>query len=129
MTLRETLPEIYYKATLVYYDGVQVFEGRDFSDRIYVGAMIDTVGDADRYLVVNVARESLSHFKAGAKDLRTLLVEGAERRWYTACVRDDFTQPVILEPQEAQVTDSDFLPEPGFYLPPVPYPSPAKSGI
>lgn len=123
------MSEIYYIDTLVYYDGVQVFEGRDCGDHAYVGAMIDTVGDADRYLVVNVARESLSHFKAGAKDLRTLLLEGTGRRWYTACVRDDFAQPIALEPQEAQVTDCDFLPEPGFYLPTVPYPSPAKSGI
>ncbi len=31
---------------LVYYDGVQVFAGRDAVGDHYVGAMIDTVGDA-----------------------------------------------------------------------------------
>ena len=123
------MSEIYYTDTLVYCDGVQVFEGRDCDDYTYVGAMIDTVGDADRYLVVSAARDSLRQFKSGAKDLRTLLVEGAEQRWYTTCVKDDFTLPIILEPQELKVTDSDFLPEPGFYLPTVPYPSAATSGI
>ena len=38
--------------TLVYYDGVQVFAGQDAVGSHYIGAMIDTVGDADQYLVV-----------------------------------------------------------------------------
>ena len=45
--------------TLVYYDGVQVFAGQDAVGDHYVGAMIDTVGDADRYLVVAVASDLL----------------------------------------------------------------------
>ena len=34
--------------TLVYYDGVQVFAGQDAVGDHYIGAMIDTVGDADQ---------------------------------------------------------------------------------
>ena len=45
--------------TLVYYDGVQVFAGQDDVGGYYVGAMIDTVGDADRYMVVAVASDPL----------------------------------------------------------------------
>ena len=121
------MSQICYTDTLVYYDGVQVFEGRDSSGNIYIGAMIDTVGGADRYLVVTIAQDALSQFKAGAEDLKTLLIEGAEQGWYTALIRDDFIRSFDLEPQKGPVTDSDFLPEPGFYLPTVPDPSPANA--
>ena len=60
--------------TLVYYDGVQVFAGQDDVGDHYVGAMIDTVGDADQYLVVTVAPDPLNRFYAGDLDLRTLLL-------------------------------------------------------
>ena len=47
-----TMKTIKHTNTLVYYDGVQVFAGQDAGGDHYVGAMIDTVGNADRYLVV-----------------------------------------------------------------------------
>ena len=97
--------------TLVYYDGVQVFAGQDD-----VGAMIDTVGDADRYLVVAVASDPLRRFYAGDLDLRTLLLESSVDGWYTALVDDDFERPVSLEPQQGPLLEMDYLPEAGFHL-------------
>ena len=102
--------------TLVYYDGVQVFAGQDAVGDHYAGAMIDTVGDADRYLVVAVAPDPLRRFYAGDLDLRTLLLESSVDGWYTALVDDDFERPVSLEPQQGPLLEMDYLPEAGFRL-------------
>ncbi len=102
--------------TLVYYDGVQVFAGRDAVGDHYVGAMIDTVGDANRYLVVAVAADLLRRFYAGDLDLRTLLLESSVDGWYTALVDDDFERPVSLEPEQGSLLEMDYLPEAGFRL-------------
>ena len=102
--------------TLVYYDGVQVFAGQDDVGDHYVGAMIDTVGDADQYLVVAVSPDTLNRFYAGDLDLRTLLLESSVDGWYTALVDDDFDRPVSLEPQQGPLLEMAHLPEAGFRL-------------
>ena len=102
--------------TPVYYDGVQVFAGQDAVGDHYVGAMIDTVGNADRYLVVAVASDPLRRFYAGDVDLRTLLLEPSVDGWYTALVDDDFERPVPLESQQGPLLEMDYLPEAGFRL-------------
>ena len=102
--------------TLVYYDGVQVFAGQDAGGDNYIGAMIDTVGDADRYLVVTTAPDPLRRFYAGDLDLRTLLLESSVDGWYTALVDDDFERPVSLEPEQGPLLEMDYLPEAGFRL-------------
>ena len=113
--------------TLVYYDGVQVFVGRDTVGGRYVGAMIDSVGDADRYLVVAVATEGLRQFCAGGIDLRTLLLESAAKGWHIALVADDFERPVCLEPQPGRLIEMDYLPEAGFLLGPAPAAAPTAT--
>ena len=107
---------IKHTKTFVYYDGVQVFAGRDAVGDHYVGAMIDTVGDANRYLVVAVASDLLRRFYAGDLDLRTLLLESSVDGWYTALVDDDFERPVSLEPEQGSLLEMDYLPEAGFRL-------------
>ncbi len=102
--------------TLVYYDGVQVFAGQDDVGDHYVGAMIDTVGDANRYLVVAVATDPLNQFYAGDLDLRTLLLESSVDGWYTALVDDDFERPVSWEPEQGSLLEMHYLPEAGFHL-------------
>ena len=102
--------------TLVYYDGVQVYAGQDDVGDHYVGAMIDTVGDADQYMVVAVAPDLLNRFYAGDLDLRTLLLESSVDGWYTALVDDDFERPVSLEPQQGPLLEMAHLPEGGFRL-------------
>ena len=95
---------IKHTKTLVYYDGVQVFAGKDADGGNYIGTMIDTVGDADRYLVVTTAPDPLRRFYAGDLDLRTLLLD------------DDFERPVSLEPQQGPLLEMAHLPEAGFRL-------------
>ena len=107
---------IKHTQTLVYYDGVQVFAGQDAGGDNYIGAMIDTVGDADHYLVVAAPPDPLRRFYAGELDLRTLLLESSASGWYTALVDDDFAQPVSLEPQQRPLLEMDYLPEAGFCL-------------
>ena len=107
---------IKHTQTLVYYDGVQVFAGQDAEGNNYIGAMIDTVGDADRYLVVATAPDPLRRFYAGDLDLRTLLLESSVDGWYTALVDEDFAQPVSLELQQRPLLEMDHLPEAGFRL-------------
>ena len=102
--------------TLVYYDGVQVFAGQDDVGDHYVGAMIYTVGDTNRYLVVAVAPDPLNRFYAGDLDLRSLLLASSVDGWYTALVDDDFERPVSLESQQDPLLEMDYLPEAGFRL-------------
>ena len=102
--------------TLVYYDGVQVFAGQDAAGDHYVSAMIDTVGNADRYLVVAVAPDPLRRFYAGDLELRTLLLESSVDGWYTALVDDDFERPASLEPEQGPLLEMDYRPEAGFRL-------------
>ena len=112
--------------TLVYYEGVQVFTALDAGGNHYIGAMIDTVGHADRYLVVPVPPGELRRFCAGDIDLRTLLLESSVNGWHTALVDDDFAAPVALELQITPLLQSDYLPAPGFHLGPTPAPTPAS---
>lgn len=103
-------------ATLLYYDGVQVFEGRDDSGNCYLGAMIDSTPDADRYLVTGVLPEHLRELKAGARDLRAVLLDRSYSGWYLACVSDNFAAPFALERQQGMLLDCDYLPGNGVLL-------------
>ena len=105
-----------FVATLMYYDGVQVFEGEDGSGRRYLGAMIDSEPDADRYLVTSVSLEHLRDLRAGARDLRAVLLERSREGWYLARVGDNFAAPFVLERQKGALLDHDYLPEDGVLL-------------
>ena len=108
---------IQHTDTLVYYDGVQVFEGRDAGGGCYVGMMIASLDDIDRYLVSGVVPpESLRLFRSGALDLKTLMLRGAEDGWYITETDGDFTQPLVLQAQSGALTGKDFLPDDGFLL-------------
>lgn len=102
--------------TLVHYDGVQVFAGRDTDGARYVGVMVDSTEEADSYIVVAADPGPLRRFYAGELDLRTLLLESSGESWYTALVPDDFEGPVPLEPQQGPLLATEYLPEPGFHL-------------
>ena len=102
--------------TLVYYDGVQVFEGRDSIGGHFVGVMIDSLDDSDVYLVAGVDPIQLKQFRSGSLDLKTLLLEGAEHGWYITHADDDLMQSLILEVQEEPLGEREFLPDDGFFL-------------
>ena len=96
-------------ATLLYYDGVQVFEGRDDSGSCYLGALVDSESDADRYLVTGVSPEHL-------RDLRAVLLECSREGWYLARVGDGFAAPFVLESRKGALLDHDYLPDDGVLL-------------
>ena len=102
--------------TLVHYDGVQVFEGRDPAGGRYVGVMVDSGDGSDRYLVTGVAPERLRRFRSGALDLRGMLLEAGRDEWYFADVSDDFQAPLRLARQDGSLEGRDFLPDEGFVL-------------
>ena len=101
---------------LDYYDGIQIFEGRDAAGGCYVDSLIDQVGPADRYLVTAAAPERLQQFREGRLDLRTLLLEAPGGRWYLSLDREGGDNPLPLELQPGLLTDTDYLPEPGLFL-------------
>lgn len=112
----EILKTIFPIATLVYYDGVRVFAGRDPTGRIYVGSMIGAVNGVDRYLVTPVAPEQLRRFCAGQLDLRTLMLAAPAGAWYLTLADGQPGMPLVLQPQEQPLADTDFLPLPDYRL-------------
>ena len=98
-------------STLMYYDGVQIFEGRDEIGGHYVGTMVDSTAYGDRYVVTGVAPSRLRQFRSGMIDLRTLLIEASAGGWYLAIVRDEFATPIQLERQSSPLHDQSFLPD------------------
>ena len=106
--------------TLVYYDGVAVFAGRDSIGGHYIGMIIDTIEAVDRYLVTGVSPEKLRQFRSGTVDLRTLFLEAPGGEWFITCADGEPGQPLVLEPQSESLLTNDFLPEEGFLLEDVP---------
>lgn len=103
--------------TLAYCDGVRVFEGRDSIGGHYVGVWIETAADAERYLVAGVAPERLWAFRAGAVDLRALLLDARDGGWLLAHAEDGCEGPMKLRPIDDPAEYLRFLPDEGFFLP------------
>ena len=101
---------------LEYYDGIQIFAAQDPIGGQYVGEMIDTVGDFDRYAVVGVRPERLDDLRSGRVDLRTLLLESPGGEWYITTANGTIDDPLALEPQQTPLAETDYLPEAGYFL-------------
>ena len=107
---------ILHTASLLYYDGVQIFEGRDLIGGNYVATLIDDADGADVYAVVGVSPESLRRFRAGAVDLKSLMLETPDSQWYIAQPEGGVDVPIRLQPQTSPLVESDFLPDDGLVL-------------
>lgn len=103
-------------AVLLYYDGVQVFEGRDAIGGHYVGVGIGPGISTNRYMVTGAAPERLRQFRGGRLDLRTLLLEAPEGEWFITVDKKGGDSPLYLEPQPNPVAECDCLPGPNFIL-------------
>ena len=108
---------------LEYYDGIQIFAAHDPIGGHYVGSMIDTVGDFDRYLVVGVRPDRLDDFRIGKVDLRTLLLESPDGEWYTTVADGTIHDLLTLVQEKEPLAQTEYLPEGGFFLD---EPSPVK---
>ena len=107
---------INYIKTLYYYDGPQIFEGRDNIGGHYIAVMLADEDTNDRYMVVGVEPEKLRRFRSGTLDLRSLLDNGDQDNWYTAIVKSGLQTPLELEPQQVKLCESGLLPDDGFVL-------------
>lgn len=103
-------------AILEYYDGIQIFAAQDLIGGQYVGELIDTVGDFDRYVVVGVRPERLEDFRSGRVDLRSLLLEAPDGEWYITTPDGTIDDPLMLAPQQKPLAETDYLPDEGFFL-------------
>ena len=101
---------------LEYYDGIQIFAAQDPIGGHYVGEMIDTVGDFDRYAVVGVRPERLDDLQVGRVDLRTIMLESPDGEWYITTAAGTIDDPLTLEPQQTPLAETDYLPEEGYFL-------------
>jgi hypothetical protein len=108
-TIRHTM-------TLVYYDGPQVFEGRDAIGGHYIAVMVEPVGEKDRYLVAGVEPERLRQFRMGTLDLRSLLVQRSLEEWFLASPAGGLAEPLLLEPQSTSLGSFPHLPDAEFLL-------------
>ena len=106
---------------LVYYDGVQVFAGQDRIGGSYIGLMVDTKDEVERYVVAGVEPERLRQFRSGRLDLRSLLLEASDDEWFVARANTPFGDPLRLEIQNGLLADTDFLPDEGFVLDEAPF--------
>ena len=104
------------KNTLVYYDGIEVFDGLDHIGGHYVGVLVGREGVTDQYLVTGVEPRLLRQFKSGILDLRTLLLDSSKSEWYMTYGKDDLSQSLILEERHGPLTETDYLPDSGFLL-------------
>lgn len=107
---------ILHTATLLYYDGAQIFEGRDLIGGHYVATLIDDANGADVYAVVGVSPESLRRFRGGAIDLKSLMLEAPDEQWYIAQPEGGEGVPIRLQPKTSPLAESDFLPDDGLVL-------------
>ena len=110
------MKQIRHTGTLVYYDGVQVFSGRDEAGARYIGVLADSSNSSDSYVVVEVSAERMHRFHTGAPDLKALLVEEARDGWYLAEVRDGFKCPLTLQEQSGADVETNLTPEDDFVL-------------
>ena len=100
--------------TLFDYDGPQLFVARDDDGGQYLALLVDSEEEQDRYLVVQVDPERLHQFRAGALELKPLIVEASRNQWYLATTTD-LDEPLAIECQRIPVEDR-FLPDEGFRL-------------
>jgi hypothetical protein len=107
---------IRHTTTLFYYDGPQVFEARDAIGGHYVAVMVEHENGQDRYLVAGVEPERLRQFRAGSRDLRSLLTERSVEGWFLTLAPAGLDGPLVLQPGDGSLAQSAYLPEPGFVL-------------
>ena len=107
---------ILHTATLLYYDGAQIFKGRDLMGGNYVATLIDDADGVDTYAVVGVSHESLRRFKAGAIDLKSLMLETPDEQWHIAQPEGGEDVPIRLQPQMSPLAKSECLPDDGLVL-------------
>ena len=104
-------------AVLLYYDGIQLFEGRDAIGGHYIAVLLGSEGKAERFLVTGAKPERLLQFRVGDLDLRTLLLEAPGGEWFFIYADVPYGDPLTLIPQDGPLNErEDLLPGKGYTM-------------
>ena len=106
---------IVHKESLEYYDCELLFEAEDDTGRKYLAIHDDDYETGCRYVVVPVNKNSLTRFKAGLIDLRTIMMSHDEQLWYRTDINIDSTTITLTE-QTSAISESDVLPEVDYFI-------------
>ena len=106
---------IFHKESLEFYECELLFEAEDETGRKYIA-----VHDADfdtgcEYIVVPVLRNSLTEFKSGLTDLRSLMQSCEENVWYKSSIEVQ-SKDINLIPQGSSIFEGDVLPDRDYYV-------------
>ena len=78
------MKKIYFKQTLFYHDGIQLFEALDVIGGHYICLLVDIGEEVDQYLVIGVSPEKIQDFLVGILDLRDLILKREIPEWFLA---------------------------------------------
>lgn len=104
--------------TLMYYDGIQLFEAEDRIGGHYVGSSVDDNDNGEIvYLLVGASPKDLQAFRLGTMDLLTLIKISEQDPWFVGTLSHhekdiDF---VVTEERTGSVP-AEYLPGPGLTL-------------
>ena len=96
-------------AVLEYYDGIQIFEGRDPIGGHYIAVLLESLGKAEHFLATGANPERLRQFRVGDLDLRTLLLEAPGGEWFFIYADVPYGEPLTLIPQDGNLAEQEDL--------------------
>ena len=104
-------------AILDYYDGIQIFEGRDHIGGHYIAMLLESLGKAEHFLVTGANPERLRQFRDGKLDLLTLFLDAPGGEWFFIYADGPYGEPLTLLPQDGHIAEQkDLLPDEGYTL-------------
>jgi hypothetical protein len=108
---------IQYAGTLAFYDGIQVFEGRDEIGGHYIAVLVEDSDDHHgRYLMVGISPFRLQDFRLGNVDLLALIESRPDPDWYLGTLAGDGTNDFVNAEWQSGKIPQEYLPDPGFVL-------------
>lgn len=106
--------------TLVYYDGPELFVGRDQLGVPYICLMVEKADESEKYICVPTSKGRLNDFVSGNIDLLSTIKTPETGEIFVAIVKNgNFEHIPLLSLKETEVPP-EWLPEPDFFLKPQP---------
>lgn len=110
------MKQIHHKNTLIYYDGVQVFDAQDDIGGSYIGVLVDTAEPGhDHYLVVGIAPAELQRLRLAEIDLRAAIIGRPGAEWFLAPAAKGADGTLELEARTGEIPE-EYLPGAGLFL-------------
>ncbi len=96
---------------LLYYDGPELFVGRDAVDTRYLCMRVEYTPNTLEYISASISKNKLSNFLSGQLDLREFFLHPEKGGWFF--LRYEGSE-IVATKWEAPELPEDFLPETGF---------------